>query len=121
MSMSFRKRNRMPMGEAALIVAGGVLAALYSPQLDPLGIAYVVLLGRFRGRIPARIGAFAFSVIVLVAAIAGPRFVHSSSEFVRLFALICAMWLCTIFASSAKVDRSARPEPEGALDDRDKV
>src|ERR1700691_531748 len=119
--MSFSTRNRMSTGEAALIVAGGALAAWYSPPLDPLAIAFVVLLGRFRGRIPARVGAFAFSVVVLVAAIVGPRLVHSSSEFVRLFALICAMWLCTIFASSAKVDRSARPEPEGAVDDRDKV
>jgi PAS domain S-box-containing protein len=111
----------MSTGEAALIVAGGALAAWYSPPLDPLAIAFVVLLGRFRGRIPARIGAFAFSAVVLVAAIVGPGFVHSSSEFVRLFALICAIWLCTIFASSAKVDRTARPEPEGAVDDRDKV
>jgi PAS domain S-box-containing protein len=119
--MSFKKRNRMPMGEAALIVAGGVLAAWYSPQLDPLGIAYVVLLGRFRGRIPARIGAFAFSVIVLVSAMVGPRFVHSPSELVRLFALLFTMWLCTIFVSGAKADVTARPEPEGAVDDRDKV
>ena len=46
-SMSFRKPSLIAMSEAALIAAGGGLAAWYSPQLDLPAIVGVVPLPDF--------------------------------------------------------------------------
>ena len=86
MSMSFNKWKRIPIGEAALIVTGGGLAAWYSPQLDPLAIVYIVFLARFRGRAQSLIGAFTFSLLVLTSAIAGPRLAHSHRDLFQFVA-----------------------------------
>jgi PAS domain S-box-containing protein len=120
-SMTVNKWNRIPVSEGALVAAGGVLAALYSPQLDPLSIVCVVLLARFRGRTQSVVGAFTFSLSAFVAAIVKPGFRHSHADLVHLLAMICAMWICAICVSDAKVDATALPESEDAVHDRDKV
>jgi PAS domain S-box-containing protein len=109
------------MSEAALIAAGGGLAAWYSPPLDPLAIVYVVLLARFRGRVQSLIGAFSFSLLVLVSAFVNPRFAHSHTDLVQLIAAICAIWLCAFFASGSKVDATAPPKLEGPVHARENV
>jgi PAS domain S-box-containing protein len=119
--MSCDKWNRRRVGEGALIAAGGLLAARYSPQLDPLSIACVVLLARFRGRAQSVIGAVTFSLVALFSPVVESGFAHSQAELVRLFAVICVMWICAICVSDAKVDARARPESEDAIHDRDKV
>src|SRR5580700_2508180 len=103
--MSFSKLSLATLGEAALIAAGGGLAAYYSPQLDLVAIVGVVLLARFRGRVQSLIGVFSFSLMALVSAIASPRFAHSHTDLVQLVAAICAMCVCTIFVSRAKLER----------------
>lgn len=102
--MSFDKWKRIPIGEAALIVTGGGLAAWYSPQLDPLAIVYVGFLARFRGRAQSLIGAFTFSLLVLASAIAGPPLAHSHRDLLQLVAVISAIWLCAKFAAPNKAD-----------------
>jgi PAS domain S-box-containing protein len=119
--MSFRKPSLIAMSEAALIAAGGGLAAWYSPQLDLPAIVGVVLLARFRGRVQSLIGVFSFSLMALVSAIASPRFAHSHADLVQLVAAICAMCGCTIFVSGAKGDATARPESENPVNARDNV
>jgi PAS domain S-box-containing protein len=119
--MSFNKWNRIPVSEGALIAVGGGLAAWYSPQLDPLSIAYVVLLARFRGRTQSVIGAVTFSLLALISAIVKPGFAHSHADLVQRFAMICVMWICAICVTGAKVDATAPPESEDAVHDRDKV
>jgi PAS domain S-box-containing protein len=111
MFMNFHKWNRVSARECALIAAGGVLAAWYSPQLDPLPIVCVVLLARFRGRTQSVIGALTFSSLALA---------HSHAKLFHLFAVICAMGICAMCVSGAGVNATARPEPD-AVRDRDKV
>ena len=103
-SMSFSKLSLVTLSEAALIAAGGGLAAWYSPQLDLPAIVGVVLLARFRGRVQSLIGAFSFSLLVLVSAIVSPRFAHSHTGLVQLLAAICAIWFCAYFASGTKAN-----------------
>jgi PAS domain S-box-containing protein len=119
--MSFNKWNRIPMGEAALIVTGSGLAAWYGPQLGPLAIVYVVLVGWFRGRAQALIGAFAFTLVVFVSAVVRPSVAHSHADLVQLLAVVCVMWICAICVSGARVDATPRPKTEDAVHDRDKV
>jgi PAS domain S-box-containing protein len=109
------------MSEAALIATGGGLAAWYTPQLDPLAIAYVVLLGRFRGRVQALIGAFTFSLVALVSAVVGPSFAHPRADLVQFFAAICAIWLCAFFASGPTADASPPLKGENPLRAQDNV
>lgn len=118
--MSSDRRNRIPVSDGALIAAGGVLAAWYSPQPDPLSIVCVVLLARFRGRAQSVIGAFTFSLLALVSAIVKP-IAHSHADLIRLFSVICVMWVCAIFVSRARVDATAHPESEEGVLDRDRV
>src|SRR5580704_17726452 len=103
-SMSFSKRSLVAMSEAALIAAGGGLAAWYSPPLDPLAIVYIVLLARFRGRAQSLIGAVSFSLLVLPAAFAGPRLAQPHTDLLQLVAMLSAIWLCAIFAVPNKAD-----------------
>jgi PAS domain S-box-containing protein len=119
--MSFNKRNRIRVSEGALIAAGGGLAAWYSPQLDPLSIAYVVLLARFRGRAQSLLSVFTFSLVILVSAIVRPSFAHSHADVVELFAVTCVMWICAVCVSGAKVNATRRLESEDAVHDRDQV
>ncbi len=121
MSMSFKKWNRIPIREAALIVTGGGLAAWYGPQLGPLAIIYVVLVDRFRGRAQALIGAFAFTLVVLVSALVRPSVAHPHADLVQLLAVVCVMWICAISVSCARADATTHPEREDAVHDRDKV
>jgi hypothetical protein len=84
-------------------------------------IVYVVLVGRFRGRAQALIGAFAFSLVVFVSAVVRSSVVHPHADLVQLLAVVCVMWICAICVSGARVDATPRPKTEGAVDDRDKV
>src|SRR5580698_3386271 len=111
MAMIFNGRNRIPVSDGALIAAGGVLAAWYSPQPDPLSIVCVVLLARFRGRAQSVIGAFTFCLPALVSAIVKP-IAHSRADLIQLFSVICVMWVCAIFVSGARVDATAHRESE---------
>src|ERR1700733_10643135 len=117
-AMSLNKRNRIAVSEGALIAAGGLLGAWFSPQLDSLSIVYLVLLARFRGRIQSAMGAFAFCLGALVSATAKPGFAHSHAGLFHLFAVICAMWICAICVSDGRMDATARPESEDAVHDR---
>ncbi len=119
--MSFSKRSLVAMSEAALIAAGGGLAAWYSPLLGPLAIACVVLLARFRGRIQSFIGAFSFSLLAPLSAFLNPRFAHSHVELVQLIVATCAIWLCVFFASGAKADTTAPPKSEGPVHARENI
>jgi PAS domain S-box-containing protein len=119
--MSFNKWNRIPMSEAALIATGGGLAGWYSPQLDPLAVVYVVLLGRFRGRVQALIGAFTFSLVVLFSAVVRPSFAHPHADLVQLVAAICATWFCAFFASGTKANASPPLRWENPLRAQDNV
>jgi hypothetical protein len=121
MSMSFNKWNPIPVREGALIAAGGALGAWYSPQLDPLSILYVVLLASFRGKAQSVVGAFTFSLLAITFAAIKLSFAHSYAEMVKLFAVICVMWICAICVPGATVDATAPPESEDAVRDRDKV
>ena len=110
------------MGEAALIVTGGGLAAWYGPQLDPLAIVYVVLLARFRGRAQSLIGAFTFSLLVLASALAELPACPFTYGPLQLVAVILRMWLCAIFVSGRnKADTTSRPESEKPSMTRDSV
>jgi len=113
--MRFSKRSLITTSEAALIAAGGGLAAWYSPLLDLPAIVGVVLLARFRGRVQSLIGAFSFSLLVLVSAIASPRFANSHTDLVQLVAAICAIWFCSFFASGSKANGSPPLKSENPL------
>ncbi|HEX4227253.1 MAG TPA: PAS domain-containing protein [Bryobacteraceae bacterium] len=114
--MSFSKRSLVAMSEAALIAAGGGLAAWYSPRLDLPAIVGVVLLARFRGRVQSLIGA-----LVLVSAIASARFAHSHTDLVQLVAPICAIWFCAFTASGTMANASPPLKSENPIRAQDNV
>lgn len=118
--MRINNWNLAFVGDAALIAAG-VLAARYSPQLDPLAIACAVLLARFRGRGQALSGAIAFSLVMLASAIGRPGFVHSPAGLVQHAAVMWALWICTFSVLSAKQEATSAEESEKRIHTGDGV
>lgn len=120
-SMSFNKRNLRVASEAAVIAAGGGLAAWYSPALDLPAIVGVVLLARFRGRLQSLVGALSFSLFVVVSGIASPHFAQSHADLVQLGAAISGVWLCAIFSVPDKADRTSPLKLEKPIQSKDSV
>ncbi len=110
--MNSSKWGRIPHWEMALIIGGAGLAAWFSPQLDLLGLIYVVLLIRFRGRERGLVGAAAFSLLLLLSASIGSGSIYSNTDLIRFFATSSAVWLCALLASNGKTGSSRPPSSE---------
>ena len=93
------------MNEGLAELARSGLFAWFNPLLAPLAITAVLLLARFRGRVQALTGAFAFTVLVLVLAVISPPVAQAGTDLRQLVAAICVAWLCAFLASH----RSMRP------------
>jgi PAS domain S-box-containing protein len=93
------------MSEGLAELAHGGLLAWFNPLLGTLAITAVLLLARFRGRVQALTGAFAFTVLALVLAVMSPLVAQAATDLRQLVAAICVAWLCAFLASQ----RSMRP------------
>ena len=107
---SFREWIRIPISEALLIGASGGVLGWYGSRFDITAIVGALLLARFRGRGQSVVGAFAFNLLALVSAMAGPRFPLASADLAQVVGAASAICCERFWPPAANLRRPPLPE-----------